>query len=106
MCVYSLSCWSNFCSFHGLEQEMEGSSRRKRSRVEMLSPNYKLGKTLGYGSFGEVKLAEHKLTGLHVAIKILNRHEMKKQGMEEKGIDRAQPFTIKMNLCDWIILFE
>ncbi|XP_073260004.1 SNF1-related protein kinase catalytic subunit alpha KIN10 isoform X1 [Populus alba] len=65
--------------------EMEGSSRKKRSRVEMLSPNYKLGKTLGYGAFGEVKLAEHKLTGLHVAIKILNRHEMKKKGMEEKA---------------------
>ena len=81
---------------------MEGSSRKKRSRVEMLSPNYKLGKTLGYGAFGEVKLAEHKLTGLHVAIKILNRHEIKKKGMEEKGIGRAQPFTIKMNLCDWI----
>ncbi|KAJ6383932.1 hypothetical protein OIU78_027271 [Salix suchowensis] len=41
---------------------MEGSSHKKHSRVEMLSPNYKLGKTLGYGFFGEVKLAEYKLT--------------------------------------------
>lgn len=85
---------------------MEGSSHKKHSRVEMLSPNYKLGKTLGYGSFGEVKLAEHKLTGLHVAIKILNRHEMKKKGMEEKRIDHEQPFTIKRNQCYWIILCE
>ncbi|KAG5232994.1 SNF1-related protein kinase catalytic alpha KIN [Salix suchowensis] len=44
---------------------MEGSSHKKHSRVEMLSPNYKLGKTLGYGFFGEVKLAEYILTGLH-----------------------------------------
>ncbi|CAK7339989.1 unnamed protein product [Dovyalis caffra] len=49
---------------------MEGSSRRKRSRGEMLSPNYKIGKTLGYGAFGEVKLAEHKLTARR-EIKIL-----------------------------------
>ncbi|KAJ6976338.1 hypothetical protein NC653_032007 [Populus alba x Populus x berolinensis] len=69
---------------------MEGSSRKKRSRVEMLSPNYKLGKTLGYGAFGEVKLAEHKLTGLHVAIKILNRHEMKKKGDGRKSEERNQ----------------
>ncbi|KAI9383483.1 hypothetical protein POPTR_013G090800v4 [Populus trichocarpa] len=84
---------------------MEGSSRRKRSRVEMLSPNYKLGKTLGYGSFGEVKLAEHKLTGLHVAIKILNRHEMKKQGMEEKA--RREIKILKMLMHPHIIrLYE
>ncbi|XP_011010138.1 PREDICTED: SNF1-related protein kinase catalytic subunit alpha KIN10-like [Populus euphratica] len=85
--------------------EMEGSSRKKRSRVEMLSPNYKLGKTLGYGSFGEVKLAEHKLTGLHVAIKILNRHEMKKKGMEEKA--RREIKILKMLMHPHIIrLYE
>ncbi|XP_061945815.1 SNF1-related protein kinase catalytic subunit alpha KIN10-like isoform X2 [Populus nigra] len=84
---------------------MEGSSRKKRSRVEMLSPNYKLGKTLGYGSFGEVKLAEHKLTGLHVAIKILNRHEMKKQGMEEKA--RREIKILKMLMHPHIVrLYE
>ena len=48
-------------------------------------PSYRLGKTLGAGSFGKVKLAEHVVTGLKVAIKILNRKKIKAMGMEEKG---------------------
>lgn len=47
--------------------------------------NYKLGKTLGIGSFGKVKVAEHSLTGHKVAIKILNRKKIKNMDMEEKG---------------------
>lgn len=49
--------------------------------------NYRLGKTLGHGSFGKVKIAEHALTGYKVAIKILNRRKMKNPDMEEKGIN-------------------
>lgn len=48
--------------------------------------NYRLGKTLGHGSFGKVKIAEHVLTGYKVAIKILNRRKMKNPDMEEKGV--------------------
>ncbi|XP_031554814.1 5'-AMP-activated protein kinase catalytic subunit alpha-2-like isoform X2 [Actinia tenebrosa] len=39
--------------------------------------NYNLGATLGIGTFGKVKLAEHQLTGHKVAIKILNRNKIK-----------------------------
>ncbi|XP_024980723.1 SNF1-related protein kinase catalytic subunit alpha KIN10-like isoform X1 [Cynara cardunculus var. scolymus] len=35
--------------------------------------NYRLGKTLGIGAFGKVKAAQHILTGVKVAIKILAR---------------------------------
>eukprot|EP00168_Porphyra_purpurea_P008955 TRINITY_DN2169_c0_g1_i3.p1 TRINITY_DN2169_c0_g1~~TRINITY_DN2169_c0_g1_i3.p1 ORF type:complete len:538 (-),score=152.15 TRINITY_DN2169_c0_g1_i3:951-2564(-) len=45
---------------------------------------YKVGKTLGMGSFGKVKLAEHEPTGKRVAIKILNREKIKSLDMEEK----------------------
>ena len=48
-------------------------------------PNYRMGKTLGIGSFGKVKLAEHALTGHKVAIKILNRKKIKAMDMDEKG---------------------
>lgn len=53
--------------------------------VESILANYKLGKTLGIGSFGKVKIAEHVVTGHKVAIKILNRRKIKNMEMEEKG---------------------
>ncbi|KAK4395936.1 SNF1-related protein kinase catalytic subunit alpha KIN10, partial [Sesamum angolense] len=52
--------------------------------AEALFRNYRLGKTLGHGSFGKVKIAEHLRTGHKVAIKILNRRKMQSPDMEEK----------------------
>lgn len=46
--------------------------------------HYKLGRTLGFGSFSKVKIAEHILTGHKVAIKVLNRRKIKNLDMEEK----------------------
>eukprot|EP01113_Clastostelium_recurvatum_P013348 TRINITY_DN1703_c1_g1_i2.p1 TRINITY_DN1703_c1_g1~~TRINITY_DN1703_c1_g1_i2.p1 ORF type:complete len:735 (-),score=153.79 TRINITY_DN1703_c1_g1_i2:655-2571(-) len=46
--------------------------------------NYRLGKTLGIGSFGKVKIAEHIYTSAKVAIKILNRRKIKNLRMDEK----------------------
>lgn len=46
--------------------------------------NYRLGKTLGVGSFSKVKLAEHEPTGKKVAVKILNRQKIHAQQMDEK----------------------
>ncbi|KAL3841135.1 hypothetical protein ACJIZ3_025726 [Penstemon smallii] len=51
------------------------ASKRKSSGRNIL-PHYKFGKTLGSGTFAEVKLAVHTLTGLNVAIKILNRQSL------------------------------
>ncbi|GAB2279746.1 SNF1- protein kinase catalytic subunit alpha kin10 [Dionaea muscipula] len=62
---------------------MDGPSRGS-STVDVFLRNYNLGKTLGIGSFGKVKIAEHKLTGYKVAIKILNRRKIKNLDMEEK----------------------
>mmetsp|Transcript_13570 Transcript_13570/g.27764 ORF Transcript_13570/g.27764 Transcript_13570/m.27764 type:complete len:643 (+) Transcript_13570:450-2378(+) len=45
---------------------------------------YVLGKNLGIGAFGKVKLATHIITGHKVAIKILNKAKIKHLGMEEK----------------------
>lgn len=53
--------------------------------AEFFLSNYRLGKTLGIGSFGKVKVAEHILTGHKVAIKILNRKKIKQMDMDEKG---------------------
>ncbi|KAG9444974.1 hypothetical protein H6P81_016314 [Aristolochia fimbriata] len=65
-------------------RKMDGPVGRGGSSADMILPNYKLGKTLGIGSFGKVKIAEHALTGHKVAIKILNRRKIKNLEMEEK----------------------
>jgi len=46
--------------------------------------NFKLGKTIGIGSFGKVKLAEHIKTGDKVAVKILNRKKISSLRMDLK----------------------
>ncbi|KAK1286529.1 SNF1-related protein kinase catalytic subunit alpha KIN10 [Acorus calamus] len=63
---------------------MEGPIGRGGSGTDMFLPNYKIGRTLGIGSFGKVKIAEHAMTGHKVAIKILNRRKIKSMDMEEK----------------------
>nr|UXY87106.1 kin/snf1 [Cryptomonas sp.] len=54
-----------------------------RSIPVKIGPYY-LGKTLGVGSFGKVKLAKHELCGQKVAVKILNRKKIKILKMDEK----------------------
>ncbi|KAI5067635.1 hypothetical protein GOP47_0018163 [Adiantum capillus-veneris] len=51
---------------------------------ESFLANYRLGKTLGIGSFGKVKVAEHAATGYKVAIKILSKRKIRMMDMEEK----------------------
>ncbi|XP_047332242.1 SNF1-related protein kinase catalytic subunit alpha KIN10-like [Impatiens glandulifera] len=63
---------------------MDSSAGRGGSTANTPLRNYRLGKTLGHGSFGKVKVAEHLPTGHRVAIKILNRRKMKSPEMEEK----------------------
>jgi 5'-AMP-activated protein kinase catalytic alpha subunit len=46
---------------------------------------YRIRRTMGFGSFGKVKIAEHILTGHEVVIKILNRRKIRGLEMEEKG---------------------
>jgi len=52
--------------------------------VPIVLAQYRLGKTLGIGAFGKVKLAHHIVTGLKVAVKILNKGKIKHLEMAEK----------------------
>jgi serine/threonine protein kinase len=65
--------------------QAEALSSATQTAPDFFLSNYRLGKTLGIGSFGKVKVAEHILTGHKVAIKILNRKKIKQMDMEEKG---------------------
>jgi len=59
---------------------MEGAGRDANPLI-----GYRIRITLGFGSFGKVKIAEHILTGHEVAIKIINRRRITSMEMEEKG---------------------
>lgn len=69
--------------------EPNGRPDGYQGSVDVLLENYTLGRTLGVGSFGKVKVAEHKLTGQKVAVKILNRKKIQSMDMEEKGAPPA-----------------
>lgn len=60
------------------------SGRRVQDNTRIRIGQYVLGKTLGIGSFGKVKFAEHVITHHKVAIKILNLAKIKALGVEEK----------------------
>ena len=38
--------------------------------------NYEMGKSIGEGTFGKVKLAKHRITGENVAVKILVKEKI------------------------------
>jgi len=60
---------------------MTGASRTSASVVG----NYELGKTIGQGTFGKVKLATNQLTGEKVAVKIIShRGKMDKAALERE----------------------
>ncbi|PIA47481.1 hypothetical protein AQUCO_01400257v1 [Aquilegia coerulea] len=63
---------------------MDGWASRGGSSADIYVSHYKLERTLGIGSFGKVKIAEHIPTGHKVAIKIFERHEIKIKDGHEK----------------------
>ncbi|KAL4612644.1 hypothetical protein ACB092_08G215500 [Castanea dentata] len=50
----------------------------------IIGEKYKLGKTIGTGAFGKVRIATNIQTTCEVAVKILVRETMKKKKMEER----------------------
>jgi len=62
--------------------------RRQSSAAVCAEFNYRLGKTMGFGAFSKVRSAIHVLTGQKVAIKIINKEQMK--DMEDKGMLLSQ----------------
>ncbi|KAK9171888.1 Protein kinase domain protein [Cryptosporidium meleagridis] len=61
-------------------------STRKNGYLSYKIKDYRIGQTLGIGSFGKVKLAIHEPTGRKVAVKIMNKVKMKAINMYEKSI--------------------
>ncbi|KAM7505197.1 hypothetical protein LguiB_004101 [Lonicera macranthoides] len=62
---------------------MDGTKAKRSKSPEHALSNYRMGKTLGVGAFGKVKVALHTLTGLKVAIKILDRQSINFEAAEK-----------------------
>ena len=77
-----------------------------KSAEAQLLQHYRLGKTLGVGSFGKVKVAEHILTGHKVAIKILNRKKIQSMGMDEKGVQGHSELQLWSTWMTLLALFS
>lgn len=80
---------------------MDGSIARRTKSSRVVLPNYKIGRTLGIGAFGKVKLAHHILTGIKVAVKILER-----QSIDEKAAEKGMSYTwpLQFNIFAFIII--
>lgn len=70
----------------GKSVEDVNKSTRKSGYFSYKIKDYRIGQTLGIGSFGKVKLAVHEPTGRKVAIKIMNKAKMIEINMYEKSI--------------------
>ena len=82
---------------------MSSTPHREKARAEQRIGQYTIVKTLGEGSFGKVKLAVHRVTGQHVALKIIARKKLisrDMQGRVEREIEYLQllrhPHIIKL----------
>lgn len=60
------------------------SSKKKESKSKSIG-HYLIGKTIGEGTFGKVKLGTHNLTGEKVAVKILEKHKI----IEDIDVERV-----------------
>ncbi|MBW0512673.1 hypothetical protein O181_052388 [Austropuccinia psidii MF-1] len=68
----------------GSRRKNETLSGHKESSSNKSIGGYDIVKTLGHGSFGKVKLAKHKLTRLHVAMKFLSKKKISTQEMRDR----------------------
>ncbi|XP_058210412.1 SNF1-related protein kinase catalytic subunit alpha KIN10-like isoform X2 [Rhododendron vialii] len=73
---------------------MDGSGVRQRASSSNILSNYKLGRTLGIGAFGKVKLAIHIPTKIKVAIKILKR-----QSINDSDAEKVRREINNLRLC-------
>ena len=62
---------------------------RKRTTIDATTGHWELGKTIGAGSMGKVKLARNKETGEQVAVKIVPRHSTDGEHRTEAERQRA-----------------
>ena len=71
----------------------EKSGSGERDKIPNVIGGYKIGKFLGRGGFGEVRVGEHQLTGEKVALKFLRKSDIASIGAAERTITEIQCLT-------------
>lgn len=73
---------------------LEGNSSSSTSEsIPAIISGYKVGKVLGRGGFGEVRMGEHQLTNEAVALKFLRKAEILSMGAAERTTTEIQCLT-------------
>eukprot|EP01137_Pigoraptor_chileana_P022458 Opistho-2@6983 len=81
-----------------------GTPKRYNEDLTMLG-NYRLDYTLGKGSFAKVKAATHVVTGTKVAIKIMDKERLDKQG-QLASFRREASMLRRLNHANIVRLYE
>lgn len=69
---------------HHAKQRNKSGKKKKEHKAKSIG-HYLIGKTIGEGTFGKVKLGTHNITGEKVAVKILEKHKI----IEEVDVQRV-----------------
>jgi serine/threonine protein kinase len=77
------------------ESDRDPGAQNSPDRVKLpaIVGGYVVGKLLGRGAFGEVRVGEHQLTGERVALKFLRKNEILSIGAAERTINEIQCLT-------------
>jgi serine/threonine protein kinase len=86
-----------------VQNEKEKQDKQKEERKVI--GYYMLGKTIGEGTFGKVKLGVHLPTGEKVAVKILEKSKIKEQA-DIRRVNREIKILKKAKHCNIIQLYE
>lgn len=69
---------------HAKPRNKSGKKGRGDNKSKSIG-HYLIGKTIGEGTFGKVKLGTHNITGEKVAVKILEKHKI----VEDVDVERV-----------------
>ena len=88
-----------------IQVPQSGRSKPGSSGARKVVGQYMLGKTIGEGTFGKVKLAVHLPTGEKVAVKILEKSRIKEQA-DVRRVNREIKILKKSRHANIVQLYE
>jgi serine/threonine protein kinase len=84
----------------GKQRKAISEVSEKPKRKELTIEDFDLGRKLGKGRFGNVYLAQEKATGFVLAVKVINRRQLRESEMEEQLLEeiKIQTFSNHPNI--------